>query len=167
MVNPGLAKPRSNELFRMLSTSEYTTDSVVPVNSDPTMSIVINFIKKAYKKNNIKLPHRYTIYIENLFNIKEETSRIAKQLAIELTDEKHIMFQHKELNETYKFIWFAWGNTDIESNRQKLLISKFPNAIAVHKMNCRNNIIQISYPKHPIGMSKKYFKEAALGKVIP
>jgi len=165
MMNPGIAQPESCEIFCKLLTTEYKTKGLVVTKPDPTMKKAMNFIKKAYEINKVKLPERYTIYVENLFNLREKKSKDAKKLAISLKETSNLMFSSRELAETYQFVWLAWGNTNINNQKQNSLLKKFPDAIKVHKSNYKGELRETDYPVHPLYMNEDYFLEVALNRV--
>lgn len=166
MMNPGDARPQSDELFKKLCTSEYKIKQPAITKPDNTMKKVMRLIEEAYESNNISLPEQYTIHVENLFNIREKKSSNAKRLAKNLQGIDHLMFSSRELEDSYQFVWLCWGNVHIQMERQKILRNKFPNAITVHKWNYRGEIRDVEYPVHPLYMNSDYFLEAAKGKII-
>ncbi|EJP6471765.1 hypothetical protein NHI66_001022 [Clostridium botulinum] len=165
MMNPGGARPESDELFQKLSTSEYETEKSVITKSDRTMDKVIRLIKQAYKENNIELPEQYTFHVENMFNIREEKSDEAKKLVKKLSDIDELMYKSRNLKDTYQFVWLAWGYINIQINKQKELLNKYNNAIIVHKLNYKGDLKYVEYPVHPLYMNSEYFFEAAKGKI--
>lgn len=164
MLNPGSARPESDELFEKLSTQEYETERPVITKSDNTMKKVMKLIKQAYAENNIKLPEQYTFHIENLFNIRSKSSDEAKKLAKKLSDTYGLMYKSRKLQDAYQFVWLAWGKTNIQASRQRKILNKYKNAIIVHKLN-RNGLKNVEYPVHPLYVNSEYFLEAAEGKI--
>lgn len=164
MMNPGDARPRSDKLFNQLVNGEFTIDKAVITEPDSTMEKVIEYIKFAYEYNKKKLPDFFTIHVENLFNLREKDCNTAKKIARELNTCNNIMFKHRVLESKYSFVWLAWGKDDMEQP-VATLFNKYPNAISVHKFNRNNKIYTVDYPVHPLYMSKKYFLEAAKGKI--
>lgn len=165
MMNPGDARPKSDELFQKLSTFEYETKGPVVTKADKTMDKVIRLIKEAYEENDIQLPEEYTFHVENLFNIREKKSDKAKKLAKNLSDINELMYKSRDLLDTYQFVWLAWGNIDIQADKQKQILRKYTNAIAVHKLNYRGELRSVEYPVHPLYVNSEYFLEAARGKI--
>ncbi|MFC7393024.1 hypothetical protein [Scopulibacillus cellulosilyticus] len=165
MLNPGDARPISEELFHTLQTSEYKTIEPVATAPDKTLSKVTRLINSAFEYNNITLPDRYTIHIENLFNLREKDSDKAIRLAKKLTGVEDLMFKQRPVNNSYKFVWIAWGSQKINSQRQKEIMSQFPDAIIVKKLKHRGEIRDVTYPVHPLYMNTDYFIEASRGKI--
>lgn len=168
MLNPGSAHPVNDELFKNLQTKEYSTGDYVQTISDTTMDRVINYIKEAYKVKNLKIPTKYSIHIENLFNIREKNSDQATKLLKTIKDAEHLMYKSREIErfkDKYHFVWFAWGSTNIRIKRQQELLNIFPNAIQVKKLNVKGKIRGIMYPNHPLYMRKEFFLEAAKDKI--
>ncbi|PJI07212.1 MULTISPECIES: DUF1643 domain-containing protein [Clostridium] len=165
MLNPGSARPESDELFEKLSTEEYETERPVVTKSDNTMKKVMKLIKQAYAENNIKLPEQYTFHIENLFNIRSKSSDEAKKLAKNLSDTCELMYKARKLQDEYQFVWLAWGKTNIQASRQREILNKYKNAIMVHKLNQKGILKNVEYPVHPLYVNSEYFLEAAEGKI--
>ena len=165
MMNPGDARTESDKLFQKLSTSEYETKEPVITKSDKTMNKVIRLIKKAYKENNIILPDKYTFHVENLFNIREKKSDEAKKLAKKLSDVDELMYKSRDLKDSYQFVWLAWGNINIQINKQKQILEKYSNAIVVRTFTCKGELRNVEYPIHPLYMNSEYFLEEAKGKI--
>lgn len=165
MMNPGDARPEADTLFQKLSTSEYETKEPVTTKADRTMDKVIRLIKKAYEENNIKLPEQYTFHVENLFNIREKKSDKARSLVKNLHNIDNLMYKSRCLQDTYEFVWIAWGHLDIQVNKQKQVLNKFTNAIIVHKLNYKGALRDVEYPVHPLYMNLEYFLDAAKGKI--
>lgn len=65
LMNPGEARPVSEELFDQLNHREMATDRPVETVPDQTMKRVIKFIQLAYQHNNMVLPKEFTIQVEN------------------------------------------------------------------------------------------------------
>ena len=165
MMNPGDARPESDKLFQKLSTFEYETKKPVITKADKTMDKVIRLIKQAYEENNIKLPEQYTFHVENLFNIREKKSDEAKRLAKNLSDIDELMYKSRNLQDTYQFVWLAWGHIDIQINKQEEVLNKYTNAITVHKLNYKGDLRDVEYPVHPLYMNSEYFLKATKGKI--
>ena len=166
MMNPGLARPASDELFNKLNSEEYASDGLVETKPDETMRKVIDLIKRAYKQEGVKLPKRYVFHVENLFNIREKNGNIAQKLAKQLLEAKDVMFLNRNLGTNYKFTWFAWGQVSVCKDKQKSLLRQFPNAIKVLKRNGIGGVVQyVDYPVHPGRMKHDYFFEAVKGKI--
>jgi hypothetical protein len=165
MMNPGDARPESDELFKVLSTTEYETKKPVVTKADRTMDKVMRLIKQAYEENNIMLPEKYTFHVENLFNIREKNSDEAKRLVKKLSGVDTLMYRARDLQNTYQFVWIAWGNIDIQIKKQNQILSKYTNAITVHKLNYKGDLRNVVYPVHPLYMNSEYFLQAAKGKI--
>lgn len=165
MMNPGEARPESDELFQRLSSFEYETKEPVITKCDKTMDKVIRLIRQAYKENNVMLPEQYTFHVENLFNIREKKSDKAKQLAKKLRGIDEVMYKSRDLQDTYQFVFLAWGNTDIQKSKQVEALNKYNNAITVKKLNHNQKLLYVEYPVHPLYMNTEYFLEAANGKI--
>lgn len=167
MLNPGSARPKDDYIFNKLKTEEYNTENHVLTVSDNTMKKVISLIKKAYLINGITLPEKYTVHIENLFNVREKNSNLAKRYARSIEyDKGHINFKSRRVEDySYDFVWIAWGKTDIYRFRQQKIINLFTNAIKVNKLNVKGEIRQVNYPVHPLFMNTDFFIEAAEDKI--
>ncbi|PYE47906.1 hypothetical protein DFQ00_111205 [Paenibacillus barcinonensis] len=165
MMNPGDARPIDDVLFNTLENSEYETEKPVLTVPDNTMKKVMRMIRKAYDDNEIKLPHQYSIHIENIFNIREKDSDKAKRYARSISGVKHLMFKSRELLNNYDFVFFAWGKLDVGIERQKDLLTKYPQAIVVNKLNYKGTIMDVSYPVHPLYMKTEYFLKASKDKI--
>jgi hypothetical protein len=152
MMNPGDARPESDELFQKLSTSEYETREPAITKADRTMEKVIRLIKQAYEKNSIEIPEQYTFHVENLFNIREKKSDEAKRLAKSLDSINELMYKSRHLQDSDQFVWLAWGNVDIQRKKQKEVLNKYSNAIIVHKLNYKGELRAVEYPVHPLYM---------------
>ncbi|MGE7612237.1 hypothetical protein [Paenibacillus sp. NPDC101420] len=166
MMNPGDARPDSNVIFNQLINGEYETGEPVLTKSDRTMNKVFKLIQRLYTSNNISLPDRYTIHIENLFNIREKNSKEAVNLSKRLTQTNEIMFQTRKINMQYQFVFLAWGSVKVNLDRQRFLKLNYPNAIIVNKINIKGNISNVSYPVHPLYMNTEYFLDASEGKLF-
>jgi hypothetical protein len=127
---------------------------------------VNRLIEVAYENNRVNMPENYTIHVENLFNIREKNSSAAKKLANRLCNVQDLMFKARRLNHSYNFVFFAWGNVNINNVKQNELIRNFPNAIMVNTLNHKGNIINVKYPVHPLYMNTEYFIEASRDKII-
>jgi hypothetical protein len=123
MMNPGDARPISDELFNNLKYSEFNTEGYVHTKPDITLSKVIRLIEVAYENNKVNMPENYTIHVENLFNIREKNSSLAKKLANRLCNIEDLMFKVRRLNHSYNFVFFAWGNVKINNVKQNELIA--------------------------------------------
>lgn len=165
LLNPGSSLPISDCLSNKLHTSEFCTESLVEIKEDQTMRKIIYYIKSAYEYNKKSLPSCYSIHIENLFNLREPKSREAKILVSKLLNIENILFRSRKLNFNYKFVWLAWGKTDIRKDFQQKIFIQYPNAIKVHKLNYKNTVHQVEYPLHPLYTNKEYFLEATNGKI--
>lgn len=165
LMNPGEARPVSEELFYQLNHQETATQRPVETVPDKTMARVIKFIELAYKCNNMVLPKEFTVQVENLFNIREKNNEQAKKYARELIHHNEIMFRHRTLEDTYSFVWIAWGKDSMGQDIENLMI-KYPNAIVVNKENRNNQLRIVPYPKHPLYMNESYFLEACQGKIM-
>jgi hypothetical protein len=75
------------------------------------------------------------------------------------------MYKSRKLQDIYKFVFVAWGNIDIQINKQKLILDKYTNAIVVHKFNYKGELREVDYPVHPLYMNTEYFLEVARGKI--
>lgn len=165
MLNPGSARPVDDEIFNELRSKEFSTGYVQTL-SDSTMKKVISFIKYVYQENGLTLPDKYTIHIENLFNLREKNSNEANRLARSLINIDDLMYISRDLNVPYQFVWYAWGKANIKNDRQEKLLELFPNAIQVNKLNVKGEVRKTSYPVHPLFMNRKFFLEAARGKIF-
>ncbi|WP_160036923.1 hypothetical protein [Paenibacillus sp. An7] len=165
MMNPGNARPIDDSIFNRLENSEYETKEPVLTVPDNTMKKVMRMIQEAYDDSGIILPHQYSIHIENIFNIREKDSDKAKRYARSISGIDHLMFKSRELFKNYDFVFFAWGKLDIAVERQKDLLTKYPKAIVVNKLNYRGALKDVSYPVHPLYMKTDYFLEAAKDKI--
>lgn len=160
MMNPGDARPESDKLFTTLQRSEFQTPHHVPTNPDRTMAKVMKLLELAFESNNIKLPEKYTIHVENLFNIREKKSKVAAAMATRLTDVSAIMFQSRKFSSHYDFVWLAWGKVKIESKKQKRVLEQFPKAVKVFKRRYGGEIRVVDYPIHPLYVNRDFFFEA-------
>jgi hypothetical protein len=165
MLNPGDARPESNKIFKKLETGEFDTNGPVLTSPDKTLKKVKKLIESLYQSNGKDMPQQFTIHIENLFNIRERNSDTAKRLANNLQGHDGLMFKPRPLKNNYEFVFFAWGKTDINSEKQTDLRKKYPNAISVHKLNRNGKTIEVAYPIHPLYMNSEYFIEASKGKL--
>jgi hypothetical protein len=165
MMNPGDARPMDNNLFTVLQNSEYETIQPVITKPDKTMIKVMRMIQEAYNNNTVSLPDKYTIHIENIFNIREKNNIKAKKYAEELKEVSDLMFKSRELIDKYQFVFLAWGNLKIGLDRQKDYIDKYSSAIIVNKLNYKGNVINVDYPVHPLYMNTEYFLEASEGRI--
>ncbi|WP_283592004.1 hypothetical protein [Clostridium butanoliproducens] len=52
--------------------------------------------------------------MENLFNIREKESDKVKKLVKELSNIDELMYKSWNLQDTYQFVWLAWGNINIQ-----------------------------------------------------
>ena len=160
MLNPGSAEPESAEIMTKLKTAEFDTKKPVLVKKDQTMDKVMRLIYALYKSNNQELPKEFTIHIENLFSIKEKDNVTAKKLAGKIKECDDLLFMERQLENEYDFVFFAWGNTKINIERQTFLENKFGDkAISV-------NTTKVNYPVHPLYMNTEYFKKASKGKLF-
>ena len=160
MLNPGSAEPESAEITKKLKTEEFETNKPVLVNTDKTIERVMRLIYTLYENNNRELPKEFTIHIENLFNLKEKDNVTAKKLVKKISEHNDLMFLERQLEEKYDFVFFAWGNTKINIERQAFLNNKFNNeAICVKTTN-------VNYPVHPLYMNTEYFIKASKGKLF-
>lgn len=75
------------------------------------------------------------------------------------------MYKSRDLQDAYQFVWLAWGNIDIQINKQKQILDKYNNAIIVHKLNYKGDLRDVEYPVHPLYMNSEYFLEAERGKI--
>jgi hypothetical protein len=166
MMNPGDARPISDELFNNLKYSEFKTEGYIPTKPDKTMKKVIRLIEVAYETNKVNMPEKYTIHVENLFNIREKNSSAAKKLANRLCNVEDLMFKARTLNHSYNFVFFAWGNVNINNVKQNELMINFPNAIRVNTLNHKGKILDVNYPVHPLYMNTEYFIESSRDKII-
>ena len=132
---------------------------------DNTMKKVARFVELAYENNKVQLPQRYTIHIENLFNLREANSDKARIMVKQLTGAGEILFKNRDIIDDYKFVWLAWGKNNIAKIKQNDLMKKYPEAITVHKLNYREETIDVQYPVHPLYMNEGFFLEAATGKI--
>lgn len=165
MMNPGDARPRDESIFRLLQTSEYETQEPILTKPDNTMKKVTRMIEEAYEHNNVSLPERYSIHIENIFNIREKNNKKAKIYAKDLDHVNDLMFKSRDLIDDYQFVFFAWGKLNIGVNRQQELFNKYPQAIKVKRLNHKGNILNVTYPVHPLYMKTDYFLEASKGRI--
>ena len=165
MMNPGSARPESDEIFKKLQDDEFSTPNPVVTLQDNTMKKVARFITLAYEKNKMTLPDKYTIHIENLFNLREANSDTAKIMVKQLTGTDSIMFRNRKIINDYKFVWLAWGKNNIQKIKQNDLIKRYPEAITVNKLNCSGTIKSVHYPVHPLYMNEGFFLQAAAGKI--
>lgn len=69
-------------------------------------------------KLNIKNLNLSVYHAENLFNIREKKNEEAKRLAKNLSDVDELMYKSRDLQDTYQFVWLAWGHIDIQINKQ-------------------------------------------------
>ena len=159
MLNPGGAEPESDEIIEKLETEEFETLEPVLTKQDNTMKKVKKLIGVLYQNNERKLPEKFTIHIENLFNLKEKNSDTAKRLAKNIKEYNDLMFKERPLKNKYDFVFFAWGNTNINNERQLMLQNKYKNAISVH-------VKKVSYPIHPLYMNTEHFIDASMGKLF-
>lgn len=166
MMNPGEARPLSEGIFKNLQQFEFETEDYVATKPDKTMSKVMRLIKSAYEYNRVNFPNSYTIHVENLFNVREKDSNKALRLAKNLRDADEIMYKSRVLNSYYNFVFFAWGNIEINYQKQKSLIDKYPDAIKVNKLNHKGTILEVNCPVHALYMNTGYFLEAANKKII-
>ena len=167
MMNPGSARPESDEIFEKLQQAEFSTEKPVVTLQDNTMRKVARFVELAYEKNDISLPQQYTIHIENLFNLREANGDKAKSMVKKLTGIDELLFENRVIIDDCKFIWLAWGKNNIEKIKQADIMKKYPHAISVRKLNYREQTIDVQYPVHPLYMNKDFFLEAAMGKIKP
>jgi hypothetical protein len=166
MMNPGKARPESDEIFNKLEIGEFETPDFVSVKTDNTMNTVMSFLQAAYSQEGIRLPERYTIHIENLFNVREHDSNKARKMIKASTLSKDIMYKKRNIDsKDYSFVWLAWGKLNIEKSYQDEMIKRFPKAIMVNKRNYKGKVLNVNYPIHPGRMNKGYFLEAAKGKI--
>jgi hypothetical protein len=173
MMNPGDAKPKCVDLYNKLTTEEICLENE-DTECDTTMKIVQNFIGLAFDTNGKTLPPKYTILVENLFNLRKINSKIAQRTAINYLkfDNKNdiekkiaeIMFYHRHLDSNYNFVWFAWGK--VRKSILKPDITIYPNRIIVNTIKYKGKPKQINYPKHPIGMNVDFFVDASKGKIL-
>ncbi|MEC0183121.1 DUF1643 domain-containing protein [Paenibacillus peoriae] len=165
MMNPGEARPKDEDIFELLQESEYETSTPVLTRPDNTMKKVMGLIEKAYEQDEITMPEKYTIHIENIFNIREKNSDQAKKYAKGMTDLQNIMFKKREYKDEYQFVFFAWGKLDVGEIYQEELKKRFPNAIIVNKKNMQGKITEVDYPVHPLYMNTEFFLESSRGKI--
>lgn len=165
MMNPGDARPEDEGIFESLQNSEYETREPVLTKQDNTMKKLIGLIQKAYKQDNETLPPKYTIHIENIFNLREKDSNHAKKYAKRMTDFQELMFKRRVYEEEYDFVFFAWGKLDILKHHQIEYRRNFPNAIVVNKKNIKGTIREVDYPVHPLYMNTDFFLEASKGNI--
>lgn len=149
-----------------MENSEFSTGKSVITKSDETMDQVYRIVKLAYEHNNKVLPRRYIIHIENLFNLREENRDKAKKLVRDIRNCDELMFRNRESDYKYQFVWLAWGKVSVRKQEQANIISKFPNAIMVKKINYKGKIKEIDYPKHPLYINSDFFLEASRGKIL-
>ncbi|ANS76803.1 hypothetical protein AWM70_21285 [Paenibacillus yonginensis] len=165
MMNPGDARPIDEIEFNKLQNSEYEIPKPILTKPDNTMAKVMRMVPQAYEYNKISLPNKYTIHVENIFNIREKNNKKAKLLARDLVQVNDLMFKRRELNNDYNFVFFAWGKLNVGIDRQQELLNSFPNAIIVNTLNHKGNILNVEYPVHPLYMKTEYFLEATKGKI--
>ncbi|KOP67210.1 hypothetical protein AMS62_19610 [Bacillus sp. FJAT-18019] len=165
MMNPGDARPINETLFRRLENSEYETNEPVLTVPDNTMKKVMRMIQEAYYQEGITFPDQYSIHIENIFNIREKNSKKAKRYARSISGMNHLMFKSRELLDNYNFVFLAWGKLTIGTERQRNILSKYPQAIVVNKLNYKGTLMDVSYPVHPLYMKTEYFLKASQGKI--
>ncbi|MEW9053601.1 MAG: hypothetical protein AB2392_20740 [Neobacillus sp.] len=166
MMNPGDARPISDTIFNHLQKSEYNTVDYVLTKPDKTMSKAIRLVKAAFEHNAISLPNTYTIHVENLFNIREKDSKKAIKFAKTLRETSEIMYKSRILNPSYHFVFLAWGNIDINEEKQNLLMNSYSNAIKVNKLNHKGQLLEVNYPVHPLYMNTNFFLEATNQRII-
>lgn len=75
------------------------------------------------------------------------------------------MFKSRELLDNYNFVFIAWGKLDIGIERQRDILTKYPQAIVVNKLNYKGKLLDVSYPVHPLYMKTEYFLKASKGKI--
>ncbi|MCM3127003.1 hypothetical protein ACFQ3J_05670 [Paenibacillus provencensis] len=165
MMNPGDARPINETLYRRLENFEYETNEPVLTVPDNTMKKVMRMIEEAYYQDGITLPDKYSIHIENIFNIREKNSDKAKRYAKSINGMNHLMFKSRELLDNYNFVFIAWGKLDIGIERQRDILTKYPQAIVVNKLNYKGTLLDVSYPVHPLYMKTEYFLKASKGKI--
>ena len=167
MLNPGSAKPSLDDIAEKLVEQEYETPDLVQVSPDNTMGKLKNLIQKLYENNLKSLPKKFTIHIENLFNIKEQDSDAAKRLAVDIKGYDNLMFKERQLENKYNFVFFAWGNSNLNIARQDSLKNKYSDkAIMVHKLKQKDRILEVNYPVHPLFMNSGYFLDASKNKIF-
>lgn len=159
MYNPGSARPSEKNLKVKFNKEECILKNCVT--TDPTLNRITNLLDCLQKKQILLFPKKFTIHIENLFNICDSNQYDSYDSIRLLKKYNDLIYYSREFGKyDYKFVWIAWGKTDKFLKRREKIIQLFPDAIKVNKYNYRGRIINIDHPHHPLYLGENLFIDA-------